>query len=451
MTERDKKLNKLEIFVFAFGAMIGWGWVILTGEWIIKAGVLGAAGAFILGGIIVYFVGLIYAELVSAMPQNSGILIFSKRALGRNLSFICTWAVLLSYISVIAFEVVALPTVIEYLFPNYLIGYMYKIAGFKIYFSWVIVGVMSSFVIAIVNFFGVKTAMFLQKIMTITILIIGVSFLIGAATNGNNTNMQPLFRDGVSGMMVVAIMTPFMYVGFEVIPQAAGEMNVPHKKIGQVLVFSVLAAVMWYVAIIIGVGRTMTSTQISLSSLVSADAMSNAYKGNIYASKVMVVGGIAGIITTWNSFYVACAQTICKMSEENMLPTCFAAVHPRYNTPYNALFLIFLTTTLAPLFGRNMLVWLANAGGFGVVMCNILVTLSFLVLRKREPFLSRPFKVKNGKLVGWISLILSTCLALIYLPGSGAALQWYEWGIVIGWFFIGLLLFLKSSVKLVST
>ena len=64
------RLNRLDIFVLAFGAMIGWGWVVLTGEWIASAGTLGSALAFLIGGIMVLFVGLVYAELASAMPRR---------------------------------------------------------------------------------------------------------------------------------------------------------------------------------------------------------------------------------------------------------------------------------------------------------------------------------------------------------------------------------------------
>ncbi len=48
--------------------MIGWVGV-LTGEWIQKAGSMGAILAFVIGGIVVLFVGLTYAELTSAMPK----------------------------------------------------------------------------------------------------------------------------------------------------------------------------------------------------------------------------------------------------------------------------------------------------------------------------------------------------------------------------------------------
>ena len=67
-SEFDKVLSSKDILVIAFGAMIGWGWVISTGDWIHRGGVLGAAIGFALGGIMIFFVGLTYAELTAAMP-----------------------------------------------------------------------------------------------------------------------------------------------------------------------------------------------------------------------------------------------------------------------------------------------------------------------------------------------------------------------------------------------
>ena len=94
-TREKRLLNKLDVFVLAFGAMIGWGWVVLSGTWIGTAGTLGAIIAFVAGGVLVTLIGLVYAELASAMPQMEGVLVFSKRALGRRAAFVCTWSVVL--------------------------------------------------------------------------------------------------------------------------------------------------------------------------------------------------------------------------------------------------------------------------------------------------------------------------------------------------------------------
>ena len=64
-SEFNKVLNAWDVLVIAFGAMIGWGWVVSTGGWIEKGGVLGAAIGFVIGGIMIFFVGMTYAELTA--------------------------------------------------------------------------------------------------------------------------------------------------------------------------------------------------------------------------------------------------------------------------------------------------------------------------------------------------------------------------------------------------
>ena len=58
-SEFNKVLNAWDVLVIAFGAMIGWGWVVSTGGWIEKGGVLGAAIGFVIGGIMIFFVGIL--------------------------------------------------------------------------------------------------------------------------------------------------------------------------------------------------------------------------------------------------------------------------------------------------------------------------------------------------------------------------------------------------------
>ncbi|MCT4592967.1 MAG: APC family permease [Anaeromicrobium sp.] len=444
----ERVLSRKDVLALAFGAMIGWGWVVLAGSWVEKAGALGAMIAFLFGGIMVLFVGLTYAELTSAMPKCGGEHVFSHRALGPNISFICTWAIILGYVSVVAFEAVALPTVVEYLFPHYIKFKMYSIAGYDVYFTWVLLGVLSSMAITIVNYFGVKPAAFLQWVLTLFITLIGLSFFGGALVNGSPANMQPLFTDGVKGVFTVAVMTPFMYVGFDVIPQAAEEIDMPFDKIGKILILSVIMAVFWYIMIIIGVSLAMDSTSISASNLVTADAMGSVFNGSTIASKIMIIGGIGGIITSWNSFFVGGSRAIYSMAHSKMLPSFLGKIHPQYKTPTNAVLLIGILSTLAPLLGRKMLVWLVDAGGLTIVVAYLIVSISFLVLRKKEPNMPRPYKVKNGILVGNIAVILSFAIIVLYAPGAPAALIWpYEWSIIIGWSILGIVFYIWAKLS----
>ena len=47
----DKVLRQRHVIALAFGAMIGWSWVLMSGLWIGRAGTLGAVLAFVLFGV----------------------------------------------------------------------------------------------------------------------------------------------------------------------------------------------------------------------------------------------------------------------------------------------------------------------------------------------------------------------------------------------------------------
>jgi amino acid transporter len=373
------------------------------------------------------------------MPRCGGEHVFSHRALGFKVSFVCTWAIVLGYVSVVAFEAVALPTVIEYLFPAYKQGFMYSVAGWDVYFTWVLVGVVASIAITILNYFGVKPAAVLQGIVTVLIGLVGIVFLGGAMANGDSAHLAPMFVDGTKGIFAVAIMTPFMYVGFDVIPQAAEEIDMPPARIGKVLLMSVVLAVAWYLAIIYGVSMALDHAGLESARLATADSMQAVFSSPL-AAKVMILAGIGGILTSWNSFFVGGSRAIYAMAESGMLPRFLAVLHPRYKTPTNAILMIGLLSTLAPLCGRRMLVWLVDAGGLAIVVSYFLVSLSFVVLRFREPEMVRPYRIRSGKLVGAIAILLSFGMAVLYLPGAPAALLWpYEWLILLGWSLLGMM------------
>ncbi|MBF7081531.1 amino acid permease [Desulfallas sp. Bu1-1] len=433
----EKVLGRTDVLFLAFGAMIGWGWVVLAGSWVNSAGSLGAMLAFLLGGILVIFVGLTYSELTAAMPKVGGEQVFCYRAMGVTASFIGTWAILLGYISVVAFEAVALPTVVEYLFPNYIKGYLWTIAGWDVYATWAAMGVVGSILIMIFNYIGIKVAAFLQNVFTVGIALVGLLLITGSLLNGTPANMEPLFVGGFKGMFAVLLMTPLMFVGFNVIPQAAEEINLPYKAIGKVLILSVFMAAFWYIAVIFSVGMAMTAEQMTKSSLVTADAMTILFNGS-WAGKILIVGGICGIITSWNAFYIGGSRAIYAMAQAKMLPAFLGKLHPKYKTPHNAVLLIGILTTLAPLFGRKMLVWLVDAGGLGIMLAYTMVALSFVILRKKEPHMDRPFKVSNGNFIGYGAVILSAIFILLCMPGSPTALIWpYEWAIVLVWTILG--------------
>ena len=447
MTNRSfiRVLRRKEVLALAFGAIIGWSWVVLTGGWISNAGSAGAVLGFLVGGLAVVLVGFTYAELASAMPQVGGEHVYARRALGATASFICTWAILLGYVSVVAFEAVALPTVVEYLFPGFSRGYLWTIAGWDVEATWILLAVVAAIVMTGVNILGIETAARLQILVSILILAGGLALVAGATTGGNVSNAAPAFQQGIGGMLGVLVVVPLMLVGFDVIPQSAEEIDLPFADIGRLLMVSIVMAVLWYIAMILAVSVALTPAERAASSLPTADAAA-AVLGGSRGGTLLVIAGIGGILTSWNAFLIGGSRAMYALAQAGQLPAWLGVLHPRFKTPHRAILLIGFFSILAPFFGRPAMVWLVDAGSFGIIVAYAFVALSFLVLRYREPEMPRPYAVRYWKVTGFSALFLSIAISLLFLPGSPAALVWpWEWAIVGGWTLLGAFLLLLAK------
>ena len=457
-SEFSKVLNTGDVLVVAFGAMIGWGWVVSSGQWITSGGVLGTVLGFIIGGIMIYFVGLCYAELTTAMPKCGGEHVFSYKAFGSIGAYICTWSIILSYIGVVCYEAVSFPTILQYVFPKIARGYLYSVGGFDIYFTWLLIAIGMALLILFLNIIGMKKAARFQKILTCVIAAVGIALVAGAAYSGNVNNLQNQLLVGdtngeiIQNIAKVAIMTPFFLFGFDVIPQAAEEINVPLKKLGKMMILSIIMAVSFYVLVVLAVGYVMNAEQIktsmlSATGLVTADAMGVAFN-NANMAKVLIIGGLCGIVTSWNSFLIGGSRALYSMSVSYMLPRKFAVLHKKYNTPVNSLLLIGALSVISPFFGRSMLVWIVDAGNFACCFAYCIVSLSFIVLRRKEADMRRPYKVKHYKFVGIVAVIMSGTMSAMYIiPETNCTLVWQEWIIVGGWILLGIIMAYISKKK----
>lgn len=79
--ELNKVLSRIDVIVLAFGAMTGWGWVVLSGNWIQKAGSMGSIVAFM-------FVGF------NIIPQMAEEMNIPKKTIGKVLLLSVALAVL---------------------------------------------------------------------------------------------------------------------------------------------------------------------------------------------------------------------------------------------------------------------------------------------------------------------------------------------------------------------
>lgn len=399
----SKTLKRGDIWAFAFGSIVGWGWVMLAGGWVISAGTIGAIIAFIIAAVLCGFVGMAYAELTPALPLAGGSMVWCYRASGYKFAWFSGWAIAFAYVAVAAWEGPAFASAVAYLIPLPEVGFLWNIAGFDVYVPFIIVSMAGTIFTMFCHYRGLKFAAIFNTIAAIALVAGGVIFFLGGVTLGDIANAAPAIRDGFGGISIVLVAAPAMFVGFDVIPQASEEMDYPIRQVGILVLFAIFLGVLWYIMMIVGTAFAAPADFLQSASIPLADAASYVFNSKIFGTFI-IIAGIGGILTSWNAMFVGSTRILFSMSRAKMLPTVFSKLHPKYGSPTAAITLVGVLGLISPLLGKNALGWFVDASSFGTVVAYLTVSISFVMLRKKEPNLKRPWKAPGGYFTGFMAI-----------------------------------------------
>lgn len=409
----SKVLGRTDIIAIGFGTMVGWSWVMMGPIWVNEAGLVGAIAAFIIGGAIILTIGLTYGELTAALSLAGGEFVFAYRAMGNRAAWIVGWIMSMAYIGVAAWEGIALATAMNYMFPLPQVGLLWEVAGYQVHMSWALVGMLGAVIITLLNFFGVRPAVLFQVMATAAMMIIVLFIFFGGAVFGSVDNIGDMFGS-YEGFSYVFLMVPAMLIGFDVIPQSSEEMNIEPRYIGKMILVCIIVSIIWYILLITGVSLAAPVEIRGSGVIPMADVASYMFNGDIF-SVIIIVGGIFGILTSWNGFFIGATRLLFSMGRAGMLPAVFGRLHKKYRTPYVAIFLIGAVCVTAPLLGMNALVWFMDTSTFCALISYILVIISFIMLKKNEPELPRPFNIKGGAKTGIFILAITAVYLGLYI------------------------------------
>lgn len=451
--ELKKEISKIGFFCLAFGAMIGVGWVTAMGPWLKTAGPLGASIAFALGGLLMLFIGFCYAEVTAMLPVSGGEVAYAYKAFGNQQSFLVGWFLSLGYLSVSAFEAISVGKIMSYIFPSIDRWPLYSINGDIIYGTHLLLAVFFVSIITYINYVGVQNSMRFQIYLTVVFLAIVVCVIVAGFAKGQISNLQPLFVGNtnygiVSGIIGVFATVPFWLVGFDTIPQGAEEAkeSVSYRTIGLLILISIVAAVLFYILLIISTSMIADWSSLTGSDLFTAAAFEHAFQSDFIVNGILIAI-LIGLLTSWNGFFLAGSRVLFAMGRGRIIAPPLGKSHPKYMTPYNAVIFSGIITLLSSLLGRGAMIAFVNVGSFCIAAAFLGVSFSFLKLRKDFPNQARPYLAPGGKITGYISIIGSVLILLaISLPFSPAGLQWpLEWAILITLSLLGIIFWSVSK------
>ncbi|BDC17211.1 APC family permease [Acidianus sp. HS-5] len=451
----SKSLNKMELFYIGLGGIIGSGWLFATLYATEDAG--GASIlSWIIGGILIAFIALAYAEISSAIPKSGGIARYPHYTHGGLVGFIMTWAYLISTSISAAAEATASVTYLSSLIPSLACKGVLTPLG---------IGIDYVFLVAFffINYFGVK---FLGRVShgvgwwkllipSATIVILLVLYFHPSNFTVDFMPSSSYTCHGYGGFSAVLFAIPnagilFSYLGFRQPIDYSGEAKNPKKNLPFAVIGSLSVGIVIYVllqVVFIG-GLNWSALGVSTGdwkALASTPLPNGPFFCLFRESKVF--GLVFLIFYAWSIILLldavvspsgtgwiymgTASRTIYAFSANGYLPEVFLRIG-KTRVP---IFSLILTLIIGSIFLLPFPAWvtltsiLSSASVFTYMMGGI----GMATLRRLAPDLCRPYVAPAGKILA----PLATLSAGLLVYWSGFTILFY----VVTAIFIGLPLF----------
>jgi len=407
------------------GDFFGWNFGLASGF----GGMLGALVIMTL-----LYIGLCFsiAEMSPALPHTGGAYSFARTAMGPWGGYITGLAENMEYILTPAVIVVGVGGYLGAIFrtpPAY--APLWWLACYAIFVAFNVGGVEMSFRVSI--------------IITICALAILVVFYIGAA---------PLFRldrwaleggpwlpKGWFGILTALPFALWVYLGIEQLPLAAEEAHDPARDMPKGILLGLVTLILCsFLTVILNAGIPPGATKITASTEPLFLGF-RAIFGQGMRARLLALFACTGLLASFHTIIYAYGRQIFSLSRAGYFPSWLSVTHGTRKTPHRALiagslfgFTAALTIQLA---GQNSPVGgvLLNMAVFGAVLAYILQMLSFILLRRRFPQMSRPYVSPVGVAGAAIAMIIAAVTLVIlflnrdYNLGVIGAAIWFLCGI----------------------
>ncbi len=381
-----RSLEARHLTMIAIGGAIGTGLFVASGASVAQAGPGGATLAYLVIGMMVFFLMTGLGEMAAYMPESGSFTLYSERFVDPAFGFAQGWNYWFNWAVTIAVELTAAQIVMAFWFPD--VPGIWWSALFLCLF--VLLNVIS------VRGFGEGEYWFamIKVIAVVVFLITGTGMVFGAWGDnphpgfGNLTVGDAPFVGGLGAIIGVAMIAGFSFQGTELVGVTAGEAKNPEKTIPhaikqifwRILIFYVLSIFLIGVLLPYNDPRLLQSSVKDIA--VSPFTLVLEETGVKAAASLMNAVILTAILSAGNSGMYASTRTLYSMAQMGQAPKIFAKVS-KGGVPVAALLLTTAVGALcfvSSLFGdQAVYLWLVNLSG----LCGFIAWLGIAIAHYR--------------------------------------------------------------------
>jgi amino acid transporter/nucleotide-binding universal stress UspA family protein len=421
-----RDLGLFDVTMIGVGAMIGAGIFVLTG---IAAGHAGPALllAFFLNGLVALLTAASYAELGAAFPGAGGGYMWARDGLSPYSGFLAGWmswfaqAVACSLYSLgfgsFAARLLKMAHISPFNLPEHTMA--------------VILAISAAALFTIINSRGASETSKIGNILTMTkVVILAVMVLFGLKALLDNpvwtAEFAPFFPHGAGGVLAAMGLTAIAFEGYEIVAQSGEEVVNPGRNVPRAIFLSIAIAVSIYLAVafaLLAAIRTPdgSATWQFLGQHAEQAVVEAADHFMPFGTIVLLIGGLMSTLSALNATLYSSSRVSFSMGRNRDLPDLFGHIHPTRHTPHWAVFfsgvLVILMAVLLPIED------VASAADIMFMLLFTMVNVSVITLRRRQPHITRPFKVPLMPILPILGIVSQLVLSIYLFRLSPIA--WY--------------------------
>jgi amino acid transporter len=381
---------------------------------------------WVVGALLALTDGLVWAELGAAMPGAGGTYLYLREAFqyrtGKLMPFLFAWTAVISIPLIMSTGVIGLVQYLGFFFPD---------------MSWLqihAIGVGVVVLVMIALFRRIESIRVLTTVLWV-VMLVTVVLTIAACYSHFSADLAFDFPPGAfhldgaffTGLGAGLLIAVYDYLGYNTTAYMGDELKHPGRSMPRSIVFSILAMMVIYLALNVGVMGAVPWQQVAQSTSVASLAVTTNW-GRTAAAVVTVLI----IVTAFGSVFAGLlggSRVPYNAARDRVFFPVFARLAPKGGFPYVALIFMGVVTALGSLLDLSTVINMLTA--VAVLVQSIAQIAALTVLRRRQPTLHRPYKQwlypvpSIIALVGWVYVYVSATTLSILL-----SLGWIVAGVV---------------------
>lgn len=391
-----RKLNSRLINMIAIGGSIGTGIFLASGNAIHTAGPGGTMLAYLIVGLMVYFLMTSLGEMAAFMPSTGSFYVYANNFVDPALGYALGWNYWYNWAITVASEITAASLVMQYWFPH-TSPFIWNMLAFSLFVG------LNAFS---ARGFGEAEYWFsFLKVSTIIIFIISGTLMVFGFMGHEQVGFsnwhlgEGAFMGGDWTLVLGAIMIAgFSFQGTELIGIAAGECKDPGENIPKAIKQVFWRILLFFVLSIFVISLLIPSTSPELaSSDVEMSPFTLVFKqmGIGFAASLINAVILTAILSAGNSGMYASTRMLWYLAKKKHVPAIFARVTKR-GVPIYALAattVVCLLAFFSSLYGNGTVYfWLLNASSLSGFIAWLGIAISHYRFRKAYVLQGRDLK-----------------------------------------------------------